>query len=80
MLLSKTLGSLSYFLGVEVIPNKHGPFLNQTKYINDILIRYKMFDSKRVPPPMAVYPSLSHEMGSILQNPTEYRALVGSLQ
>lgn len=56
MLLSKTLGSLSYFLGVEVIPNKHGPFLNQTKYINDILIRYKMFDSKRVPPPMAVYP------------------------
>lgn len=27
----KDLGPLSYFLGVEVVPNTHGLFLNQTK-------------------------------------------------
>ena len=44
----KDLGHLSYFLGVEVIPNDHGILLSQRSYIVDLLTRTKMMDAKPV--------------------------------
>lgn len=38
----KDLGTLSYFLGVRVIPSKKGLFLNQKHYILDFLERTGM--------------------------------------
>ncbi|CAL9001359.1 unnamed protein product [Prunus brigantina] len=38
----KDLGSLHFFLGVEVIPTRSGLFLSQHKYIRDLLIRAHM--------------------------------------
>ena len=38
----KDLGLLTYFLGVEVVPNKHGLLLSQRRYIMDLLTQTKM--------------------------------------
>lgn len=48
----KDLGSLQYFLGVEVIKTKAGLQLSQQKYIEDILTDLNMKDCKGVPTPM----------------------------
>ncbi|KAJ9566804.1 hypothetical protein OSB04_002770 [Centaurea solstitialis] len=75
----KDLGALSYFLGVEVRPYSHGLFLTQQKYICDLLCRSKMDAAKRVATPLATHPPLTLAC-TALNDPTEYRALVGSLQ
>ena len=33
------LGMVKYFLGIEVIQSEDGIFINQTKYVNDVLKR-----------------------------------------
>lgn len=76
----KDLGMLSYFLGVEVLSQPSGIFLSQRKYISDILERAKMAAAKPSPTPMNTSRSLSLHSGSPLSSPTEYRALIGSLQ
>ena len=38
----KDFGLLTYFLGVEVVPNKHGLLLSQRQYIMDLLTQTKM--------------------------------------
>ncbi|XP_021729722.1 uncharacterized protein LOC110696676 [Chenopodium quinoa] len=76
----KDLGNLSYFLGVEVLPHSHGLLFSQKKFINDILNKAKMTDAKPVPTLMITHPPLNLTDGTPLPNPTEYRALVGSLQ
>lgn len=76
----KDLGTLSYFLGVEVIPSTQGLFLSQKKYILDLLERTKMINAKPISTPMVVDSNLSLHSGDLIDNPTEYRATVGSLQ
>lgn len=76
----KDLGTLSYFLGVEVVPTSSGLFLNQSKYIMDLLEKMGMMDAKSVPTPMAVTQTLSATSGTVLDAPKDYRAAVGSLQ
>jgi len=75
------LGNLSYFLGVEVLPHKHGILLSQRRYITDLLTRLNMLDAK---PVLTSIPSsasaISLLYGSPLHNPTVYREVVGSLQ
>lgn len=76
----KDLGALCYFLGVEVLPNTKGLFLSQKKYIEDIFCLENMSDAKPVSTPMVVHPPLNLTDGTPLAVPTDYRALVGSLQ
>ncbi|KAJ9555883.1 hypothetical protein OSB04_010497 [Centaurea solstitialis] len=76
----KDLGHLSYFLGVEVQTCSHGLFLSQRKYIIDLLARAKMLDAKPMPTPMESNTRLTLAMGTPLDHPKDYRALVGSLQ
>jgi hypothetical protein len=49
---AKDLGSLHYFLGIEVRHTLQGLFLIQRKYIYDLLTRTNMLNSKGVPTPM----------------------------
>ena len=76
----KDLGSLSYFLGVEANRSSQGLHLRQTKYICDLLNRTKMVGAKPLASPTISGTKLSSMDGSLLQDPTDYRQIIGALQ
>uniref|UniRef100_A0A2N9HQK3 Reverse transcriptase Ty1/copia-type domain-containing protein n=1 Tax=Fagus sylvatica TaxID=28930 RepID=A0A2N9HQK3_FAGSY len=76
----KDLGTLHYFLGVEVIPNAHGAFLSQQRYVLDLLKSTKMIDAKPVSSPMASTTSLMAHEGEAFLDVTLFRSTVGALQ
>jgi hypothetical protein len=49
---TKVLGKLSYFLGIEVHHSSDGLILTQHKYVHDLLLRTNMENSKGVTTPM----------------------------
>lgn len=61
------------------MPRPKGLFLSQTRYINDLMCKANMEIAKLVATPLATHPPLTIE-GKPLDDPTEYRNLVGSLQ
>lgn len=71
---------LSYFLGVEATRTNAGLHLMQRKYIIDLLTKTKMLDAKPVATPMAVSPKLTLGSGKLIDDPREFRMLVGILQ
>jgi histone deacetylase 1/2 len=78
----KDLGSLSYFLGIEVKPSQDGIVLSQNKYIGDLLTRTNMQLAKGASTPMASTEKLSRQDGVALTpaEATRYRSAVGGLQ
>ena len=75
----KDLGLLRYFLGIEVLRSKKGIFINQRKYVLDLLAETGMLDCKPVETPMMQNHSLQQIEGSKLTNQTRYQRLVGKL-
>ena len=76
----KDLGTLNFFLGVEVISNPHGILLSQHCYIMDLLLRTKISEAKPITTPMASTTSLSAFEGEPFTDHTLYRSTVGALQ
>ncbi|XP_063938735.1 uncharacterized mitochondrial protein AtMg00810-like [Daucus carota subsp. sativus] len=75
----KDLGSLSYFLGLEVTSVPTGYSLSQVKYASDLLLKSGISDTKIVSTPLDYEVKLNAKDGELLSNPTLYRQLVGSL-
>ena len=73
------LGSLSYFLGIEIDSTAAGYYLSQSKYIQDLLARSGLTDARSAATPMELNLHLKSSDGSPLADPTRYRHLVGSL-
>ena len=76
----KDLGSLHYFLGIQITRTQFGLSITQSKFASDVLHRFHMQNSKPTKTPC--YPStrlLPHD-GVSLFDPTEYRSMVGALQ
>jgi len=77
----KDLGSLTYFLGVEVQPHYvGGMLLSQKRYILDLLHRTNKAYAKSTLTPLPPSCKLTLDMGVPLADPTTYRAIIGSLQ
>jgi hypothetical protein len=76
----KDLEKLSYFLGIEILPNQHGFLLSQRRYLLDLLTRTHMTHAKPVSTPLQSGTNLSLYSGDALSDPTEFRSVVGSLQ
>lgn len=76
----KDLGNLHYFLGIKVTTTATGLHLSQTKYINDLLKRANMDQSKPLPTPMISRVHLSATNGTPFEDSKQYRSLVGALQ
>jgi histone deacetylase 1/2 len=77
----KHLGTLDYFLGIEVNQLPTGSLLlTQSKYIRDLLHRTNMLDSAAVSTPMQSTCKLSKDGSPALSDPYMYRSVVGALQ
>ncbi|KAK9048756.1 hypothetical protein SSX86_032277 [Deinandra increscens subsp. villosa] len=77
----KDLGPLSFFLGITVQRHQSASlFLCQQKYALDLLRRAGLENCNAVATPVDTNAKLSSKDGDPLDNPTEYRALVGALQ
>ena len=75
----KDLGLMRYFLGIEVIQCDKGIFISQSKYIKDLLKRFKMMNCNPVSTPIATGTKLSKEEKGLNVDPTMFKRLVGSL-
>jgi histone deacetylase 1/2 len=78
----KDLGTLHYFLGLEVSRSSAGLSLTQHKYSLDLLRRAGMLECKHASTPMSATDRLSAFDGDLLtsDDATEYRSIVGGLQ
>jgi hypothetical protein len=75
----KDLGSLGYFLGLEISSDSDGYYLSQAKYASDLLACAGLTDSKTVSTPLEPNARLTPLDGTPLSDATLYRQLVGSL-
>ena len=73
------LGPLTYFLGFEVHHRPQGIFLNQHKYIMDLVQLAGLTNTNPVDTPMEINVKYRRDEGELLKDPTLYRKLVGSL-
>ena len=70
---------ISHFLGLEVYSQDHGLFLNQHKYIQDLIELAGLKDATAIDTPMEVNVTYRKDEGKLLPDPFLYRQLVGSL-
>ncbi|XP_057965265.1 multicopper oxidase LPR1 homolog 1-like [Malania oleifera] len=75
----KDLGSLKYFLGLEIARSEKGISLNQKKFALDILKETGMMGCKPVNSPMEQQLKLSKDSGDLLTDSNKYRRLIGKL-
>jgi len=81
----KDLGKLSYCLGIQFSQTDNSITMNQSKYINDLLVKFNMVDCKPVVSPMdpnckfnnELCPQTEQEMLQMKNVP--FRQLIGSL-
>ncbi|XP_071718669.1 uncharacterized mitochondrial protein AtMg00810-like [Rutidosis leptorrhynchoides] len=75
----KDLGSLSYFLGLEVSKTDQGVFISQQKYTLDMLKEAGVLHHKPYKLPLDQNVKLSADIGTPLPDPEVYRRLIGKL-
>ena len=75
----KDLGSLKYFLGLEIARSKYGILMNQSKYALEILDDNGLLGSKPTPTPFNPSIILQAIQGKLFSYAVGYRWLVGKL-
>lgn len=73
------VGHLTCFLGLEVHNALHGIFLNQNKYIQDLIKLAHLFEASSVDTLLELNAKYQKDKGNILSDPTLYWKLVDSL-
>ncbi|KAK1434088.1 hypothetical protein QVD17_11006 [Tagetes erecta] len=76
----KDLGTLDYFLGIEVVHQGQNIMLSQRQYIVELLQRAGLSAAKPVPSPMSTSNPLSLHDSPAFSDPVKYRQMVGALQ
>ncbi|GAU45715.1 hypothetical protein TSUD_400970 [Trifolium subterraneum] len=73
------MGELGFFLGLQIKQQEDGIFISQEKYVNDLLKKYKMNETKIMSTPM--HPSTSLDKDEIGKDVSEkeYRGMIESL-
>ncbi|GKA77227.1 retrovirus-related pol polyprotein from transposon TNT 1-94 [Tanacetum coccineum] len=73
------MGEMKFFLGLQVNQFSNGIFINQSKYILDILKRFGMENCDTVPTPMVEQAKLKLDLVGKPVDHTDYRSMIGSL-
>ncbi|KAM2062109.1 hypothetical protein TB2_047101 [Malus domestica] len=76
---TKDLGSLKYFLGIEVARSQEEIYLSQRKYVLDLLSETGMLACKLVDTPIVQNHHLAIYQDKVLTNKERYQRLVGKL-
>nr|XP_016467439.1 PREDICTED: uncharacterized mitochondrial protein AtMg00810-like [Nicotiana tabacum] len=75
----KDLGTLNYFLGIEIPYYSSGLLLNQKKFTADLLSEYACSDVSSVVCPLELHKKLFVDFGDLLDKSETYRSLIGRL-
>nr|GEV64722.1 retrovirus-related Pol polyprotein from transposon TNT 1-94 [Tanacetum cinerariifolium] len=73
------MGEMKFFLGLQVNQFSNGIFINQSKYILDILKRFGMENCDTVLTPMIEQAKLKLDLDGKPVDHTDYRSMIGSL-
>ena len=73
------MGELNFFLGFEIKQRREGTFINQAKYTQDMLKRFKLDDVKLVKFPMPTKCQLDLDPNGKVVDQKVYRSMIGSL-
>jgi hypothetical protein len=73
------LGELSFFLGLQIHQSNQGIFISQTKYIREMLKRFRMDDCKPIITPMQTSCKLSKDDDSKSTDQRKYRSMIDIL-
>jgi hypothetical protein len=76
----KDMGSIQHFLGISIRRNKHGFFLSQTAYAEDLLERAGMANCNTVTTPADTKPKAAATDGKLIDDATTFRSIAGALQ
>ena len=75
----KDLGTLNYFLGLEVTSSSDGYYLSQAKYTSNLLSKAGITNNKTVSAPLEYNAKLTPLDSEPISDATRYRQLVGNL-
>ena len=73
------IGELTFFLGLQVKQIKDDTFINQAKYVKDLLKRFGLKASKPYSTPMSTLIKLDKDEGGKCVDSKLYRSMIGSL-
>jgi hypothetical protein len=73
------MGELKYLLGLQIKQLQEGTFSSQTKYIHDILKKFRMKNAKPIKTPMGTNGHLDLDTGGKSVDQKVYQSIIGSL-
>nr|GEW79005.1 hypothetical protein [Tanacetum cinerariifolium] len=73
------MGEMSFFLGLQVNQSPCGIFINQSKYVLEILNKYGMESCDPVGTPMEIKDKLDLDQNGTLVDATKYHSMIGAL-
>ncbi|KAD2805483.1 hypothetical protein E3N88_38860 [Mikania micrantha] len=73
------MSDIKFFLGLQIDQTDNGIFIHQTKYIQDVLKRFSMPDSKPISTPIQPNHGIEPDIKGEIIDPTLYREIIGSL-
>ena len=73
------MGELNFFLGLQIKQLKEGTFINQAKYIRDLLKKFNLEEVKVKSTPMGSPIKLDMDEKGKTVDQTKYRGMIGSL-
>jgi len=73
------MGELNYFLGLQVKQTKNRIFINQGKYVKDLLNKFGFSDCSPMKTPMGTGDKLCEDKNGKSVDITAYRGMIGSL-
>ena len=76
----KDMGSLHFFLGIEVLLTRAGLFISQHKYVHGLLAHTSMSSEKDVSTPLSTTQSLQLVDGTTAVDSSEFHRIIGRLQ